>query len=120
MNFLIDSNLPRALATGLANRGHDAVHLADWHGGLYRNAHDPLLLTLAAAEGRAIVTHDLATFPAEAYAILADGHSFAGVLVVTRGIGRADVGRQVTALLTALAEYGSMTDTVIYLRAPDQ
>ena len=116
--FLVDSQLPRALAIALTDAGFDAVHVADWHGGIYRNARDADLLARAALEHRAIITYDLATLPNDAYAMLMAGESFAGVLVVTRSIGQGDVGRQRRAVLAALAEHGHLGNVVVYLRPP--
>jgi predicted nuclease of predicted toxin-antitoxin system len=117
--FLVDSQLPRALAKALAGRGHDALHVADWRGGAHRNARDPDLLALAAREGRAIITYDLTTFPNDAYDLLAAGKPFAGVLVVTRAIGQTDIGRQVAAVAAVIAEYDGFENAVIYLQPTD-
>ncbi len=113
--FLIDSHLSRALATALADRGYDAIHLADWWGGAHRNATDAELLAQAAPEGRAIITFDSATLPLDAYAYLDAGTPFAGVLVVTRAIGQRAIGEQVGAVLHAMEGRDSFANQVIYL-----
>jgi predicted nuclease of predicted toxin-antitoxin system len=114
--FLIDSHLPRALAVALTEHGHDAHHLADWLEGAYLNAPDPELLVRAAPESRAIITHDSATLPLDAYALLAAGTSCAGVLVVTRAIGQRDIGGQMRAVMGALRGRSTLADRVIYLQ----
>lgn len=114
--LLVDSQLARALATALRERGHDAIHLADWHGGAHRNARDSDLLRLAALEGRVIITYDRATLPRDAYELLAMGTSFAGVLVVTRSVGQADIGAQLAAIVPEIAGRTHWSNTVVYTR----
>jgi predicted nuclease of predicted toxin-antitoxin system len=114
--FLVDSHLPRALAVALAERGHDASHLADWLEGAYLHAPDPELLARAAPESRAIITYDSATLPMDAYALLAAGTPCAGVLVVTRAIGQRDIGGQMRAVMQALIGRYTLADQVIYLQ----
>jgi predicted nuclease of predicted toxin-antitoxin system len=110
----VDSQLPRALATALRQRGHDAVHLADWHAGAYRNAADPDLLRLAVPEQRIIITFDLATLPRDAYQFLADGTPFAGVLVLTHSVGQTDIGAQLAAVLAELSRRSDWDNCVVY------
>ena len=55
MNFLIDENLPRRLATWLIARGHDATHVLDAGLG---GAKDGVLVTETVRSGRTIVTRD--------------------------------------------------------------
>lgn len=55
MKFLIDAQLPPALAVRLRGLGHDAVHVTDILPG---NAPDTALLSHAAANGMAIVSKD--------------------------------------------------------------
>lgn len=55
MNFLVDAQLPPALARALADMGHDAVHVIDL--GLEAAA-DPIIWKEAALRGAAIVTKD--------------------------------------------------------------
>ena len=118
--FLVDSHLPRALATALTERGCDALHLADWRGGAHLNAADSDLLTLAAPEGRAVITYNSATLPLDAYALLDAGAPFAGVLVVTRAIGQRDVGSQARAVLRATQSRAGFVDEVVYLQPVEQ
>lgn len=55
MKFLIDAQLPPALANALTAAGHDAVHVEDV--GL-RHAKDSLIWVRALSENRVIVTKD--------------------------------------------------------------
>ena len=54
--FLIDQQLPKALARFLGERGHDARHIKDYPGGT--TMADPHVALLADAEGRFVVTKD--------------------------------------------------------------
>ena len=56
MRFLLDMNLPPAVAEWLRHQGHDAVHLRD-----LGHAHlpDREIFAHAAGEGRIVVTFDL-------------------------------------------------------------
>ncbi len=55
MRFLVDTNLPKALATWIANKGHASDHVLTL--GLAQ-AHDGELRRLAAASGAVIVSKD--------------------------------------------------------------
>ena len=55
MKFLVDANLPPALAAWLQTQGHEAVHAKDIGLG---QAKDRLIWAHAAAEGSCIVTRD--------------------------------------------------------------
>ena len=55
MKFLVDNALSPAVAVGLCNAGHDAIHVRD-HG--LATAQDADLLALAAGEDRIIVSAD--------------------------------------------------------------
>jgi predicted nuclease of predicted toxin-antitoxin system len=54
--FLVDQQLPRALATHLTGLGHDAVHIKDYPGG--STLADVEIARIADAENRIIVTKD--------------------------------------------------------------
>lgn len=54
--FLVDQQLPRALATHLTSRGHDATHLKDYPGGTTLD--DATVAQIADTEGRIVVTKD--------------------------------------------------------------
>jgi len=55
VKFLVDAQLPPALAKALREAGHNAEHVED--AGL-RHAKDPIIWKYALAQGRAIITKD--------------------------------------------------------------
>jgi predicted nuclease of predicted toxin-antitoxin system len=55
-SFLVDQQLPKALATFLAERGHDARHIKEYEGGT--TMPDPEIAVLADSEDRFVVTKD--------------------------------------------------------------
>jgi predicted nuclease of predicted toxin-antitoxin system len=67
MKFIVDENLPRALAGVLAAQGHDAVDVRDQLGA---SADDELIAEHARTHGRCIITRDFhfADVPASARA----------------------------------------------------
>ena len=61
MRLLLDANLsPRGIATPLQTAGHDVLALAADHA--FEGLEDPLVLELAAAEQRALVTRNSRDF----------------------------------------------------------
>ena len=67
MKFLVDNQLPKALAVWLTEQGHDAVHVLDRDQG---QTDDRLIWTEAIAESRIVVSKDedffiLATRPTD-------------------------------------------------------
>lgn len=54
--FLIDQQLPRALATHLTSLGHDATHIKDYPGGA--TLADAAVTRIADVESRIVVTKD--------------------------------------------------------------
>lgn len=55
-SFLVDQQLPRALADHLTSRGHDAKHIKDYEGGT--TLPDTEVTRIADAEHRIVVTKD--------------------------------------------------------------
>ncbi|GAA4817165.1 DUF5615 family PIN-like protein [Nocardioides caeni] len=55
-SFLVDQQLPKALATFLAEHGHDARHIKDYERGT--TMPDPEIALLADSEDRFVVTKD--------------------------------------------------------------
>lgn len=55
-SFLVDQQLPKVLATFLAERGHDARHIKEYDGGTTMS--DPDIARLADSEDRFVVTKD--------------------------------------------------------------
>lgn len=90
MKFLADENFEGAIFRGLLRRqpNIDLVRVQDV--GL-EGADDPVILEWANNEGRILLTHDRRTMPSYAYERMADGHTFAGMLVMkaTIPVGQA-------------------------------
>jgi predicted nuclease of predicted toxin-antitoxin system len=61
VQLLLDDHTPSVVAEGLRRTGVDAVALAEWLGGLFREAEDELILSRAADDGRVLVTYDRRT-----------------------------------------------------------
>lgn len=98
MRFLVDASLSPEVAAGLREAGHDAMHLRER--GL-QAAPDPVVLDLAAAEGRVVVTADT-----DFGTLLAvRGGTAPSVVLFRRATGRRP-GRQVTLLVSALTTVG--------------
>jgi predicted nuclease of predicted toxin-antitoxin system len=55
-SFLVDQQLPKALAAFLAEHGHDARHIKEYEGGT--TMPDPEIAVLADSENRFVVTKD--------------------------------------------------------------
>ncbi len=91
MKFLVDAQLPTALARWLSARGYDAVHVLDRDQG---QAVDPDLWNLAIAENRIVVSKD------EDFFILATRPGDAGQLLWLR-LGNCRKQTLLTALETA-------------------
>ena len=101
MKFLVDNQLPAALARFLNLRGHDAQHVLDLQ---MDDADDPDIWNHAAAQGRALVSKD------EDFLHLANRPGATGAFVWVRlGNCRKQVllaafDRALPALVTALEE----------------
>lgn len=79
--FLADENLNREIVTGLLRLAEDIDIVRVQDVGL-RTADDPLVLQWAAAEGRVLVTHDIATIPDFAHERVAAGLPMPGAVIV--------------------------------------
>ncbi|MCV3764426.1 DUF5615 family PIN-like protein [Rhizobium sp. TRM95796] len=55
MRFLVDAQLPTAVARWISSRGHDAVHVSDLH---LQDASDSVIWDLALRESAVIVSKD--------------------------------------------------------------
>ena len=85
MNWLVDAQLPKRLATRLTERGHDAVHTLDLASG--NRSTDSEICILADREERVVVTKD---------ADFVDSHILSGsperlLLVSTGNIGNREL-----------------------------
>jgi predicted nuclease of predicted toxin-antitoxin system len=121
VQLLLDSHLPRAVAEGLRRAGIDAMALAEWLGGAFREAEDELILTHAAEEGRVIVTFDRRTVPSLLARWAAGGRSHAGVVLIDEKTIRQDDRRGlIRALQAFVAEHADedWRNQVRYLPRP--
>ncbi len=90
MRLLLDAPVSGPSVGGpLRERGHDVVALSEEP--RYEALPDDDVLALATAEGRILVTHDVADLPAILRLWAEGGRSHAGVILVY-GIGHAEFG----------------------------
>jgi predicted nuclease of predicted toxin-antitoxin system len=106
MRFIVDAQLPRALASHLVTAGHDAVHVKQLPNA--GRTSDAEISAVADQEGRIVVTKD---------ADFREGHLLRGtpgqlLRVATGNIKNADLISPVTRLLPALETAFSEADLV--------
>ena len=75
MPLLLDAHFSQAVSRPLRASGNDVVTLDEWHDGKYRDAEDTVILDVAAAEARTLVTYDIHTIPDLVRARLDSGRS---------------------------------------------
>lgn len=121
MKVALDHHLSRRIAESMRQRGVDAVAALerDWH-----RLDDAGLLDQCAAEGRALITGDVADVVPIALRWTAEGRAHAGLILVSNSAiwtRRDSIGQFVTALL-ALAEThpadDALVDRVVWIRPP--
>lgn len=96
MKFLVDENLPDAVADILRGDGHDAVSVVERQ---LISTDDPVLGELARAEGRVVVTTDLDFANVQMY----PPEDFEGLIVLRLGVqGKTRVLALIRALLPLL------------------
>ena len=112
MKLLLDEMWPPELAVQLRMRGHDVIAVAERVD--LRTQPDEVIFVAATAEGRAIVTENIADFRPLAVTALNAGDSHAGLIFTTNHRWpRHDprmVGRLLTALDALLATEPELTD----------
>ncbi|MFT3971831.1 MAG: DUF5615 family PIN-like protein [Micropruina sp.] len=113
VRFLADENLNREIVVGLLRLGRDIDIVRVQDVGL-RTAEDPGVLSWAAAEGRALVTHDIATIPDFAHERVIAGLPMPGVFLVRTALPIGAVMDDL-ALLAEASEPGEWEGRVIYL-----
>lgn len=96
--FLVDEDFDNKILRGLRQQipGLDIVRVQDV--GL-SGAMDPVILEWAANHGRIVLTHDVSTMRAEAYARVRAGLRMVGVCVVPQAL---PLGRAIAELMVAL------------------
>lgn len=117
LKLLLDEMWPPEIATQLQRRGHDAAAVAQRPE--LRGQPDGVVFTVAQAEGRTIVTENVADFrPLAAYA-LQQGRSHSGLIFTSnRRFPRHDrriAGRLVSALEELLSEGPEATNLEYWL-----
>jgi hypothetical protein len=110
LKLLLDEMWPPSIAEALRERGHDVVAVAERRD--LRGLPDEVIFQAARAEGRAIVTENVADCRPLAAAELRAGRSYSGVIFTSdrsfpRGNART-AGRLVAALDALLGEHDSL------------
>jgi hypothetical protein len=121
VRLLLDAHIKKAAVSALEGRcpGVDAVHIADWHGGVFRTAEDPEILMTCFEEERVLVTYDQRTIPNLLRRWAAEERSHAGVIFGDSGsVPGNDPGAIAEALSALIGEVSGsdMTNVVRYLR----
>ena len=113
MRWLADENFPYAIVRGLRRRNpaFDIIRTQD--AGLV-GSEDPVLLAWAAEQGRMILTHDIRTMPAYAYARIRQGLPMPGVVQVSRALTLRPIIEQIL-LMDECGEPGEWEGQVVYL-----
>ena len=111
--FLADHDLNEHIVLGVQRREPTAVFARVRDAGLH-NRSDPEVLDYAAHEGLIVVSHDVNTMPAHAYARIREGKPMAGLLMVQQ---RESVGAVIEDLVAiwALSESVEWRDQVCFL-----
>ena len=117
-SLLLDEHISPRVASGLRERGLDALAFVEWHGGTFLKQPDDELLLAAHREGRTLVTYDVNTIPALLRQFTAAGIDHSGVIFVSsRTIRHDDIGGLVRALekLLTQAAPGDLRNQQLFL-----
>jgi hypothetical protein len=115
LSFLLDEDVPPAVAAGLRARGVDAISVYEIGRAGQRIA-DGDQLAYAASEGRVLVTYNRDDFQALDGEWRRDGRSHAGILWCSdRIIPRRAVGAVISALEAAAQRHEALTGLCIPL-----
>lgn len=107
MRLVLDIHVPKAVAQGLQAVGIDAVPAATWNDGDIRTAADETILTVAAGEGRVLVSYDARTLRPLAKEWAERKQRHAGIILIDdRTFRQNDIGGIVRALRTLVFERG--------------
>jgi len=113
VRLLLDEMLSPAIAQQLRDLGHDVKAIKEDR--VYEALSDPEVMSLARAQGRALVTNNLVDFrPLHHEAIAPGGSGHFGMVFMPSDYRRtkADTGRIVKALEAKLAEFSGDSDLV--------
>lgn len=120
LRFLLDSHVPRSVATGLVQRyGADCSHLAHWHDGRFLHAADLRILEVCAEDEFTLVTYDVRTIQPLLTEYATRGRHHAGVIFVDeRTIRQGDAGGLIRSLGALFESDGERNweDIILYLR----
>jgi hypothetical protein len=113
LRMLADENFNNNIVRGVRRRNSDADIVRAQDVGL-SGADDPTVLEWAAQHKRVLLTHDVSTMTAFAYARVREGRSMPGVFEVSRKIPLAMAIEDIVLLATCSAE-GDWEGQVRYL-----
>ena len=113
IRWLADENFNNDIVRALLRRCPHADLVRAQDVGL-RGVDDPTVLAWASEENRAVLTHDVTTFSAYAYARVSAGQPMSGVFEISRGLEIARVLEDLV-LLTECSETLEWEGQVIYL-----
>lgn len=116
--LVLDEHISPAVARMLRERGVDAVSIPQWHSGNLLSAGDDVVLAAAHAEGRILVTFDLATIPDLIGQMVSSGTDHSGVILVSQKSVKSNDFAGLAERLTTLAktrDASSMTNTADFL-----
>jgi predicted nuclease of predicted toxin-antitoxin system len=110
VRLLLDAHVSaRGVGLHLGRKGHDVLALTD--DPAYEGLDDEGVLTLATAEGRILVTHNVADFPPILREWAAESRSHSGVILV-HVIDHAEFGLLIDGLHKLLAERPAQPDWI--------
>lgn len=109
--LLLDEHIWEGLAAALVEKGYDVVHLNHTE---HRGINDEPLLTLAAAQSRALLTNNHRDFVPLARTWFESDHAHAGIVLSVQ-LPPGELLRQTTRLLQTLTA-GELANTVRWLQ----
>lgn len=115
MRFLLDEHLSRRVAQGLRQRQTDAVGLTESSYRHLLGKPDEEILEAAAAEGRAVVTHDVADFTDLHRDWILTNRRHAGIVLVS-GRFRVGSGELVKALQKLAQSREGLDEQIVWLQ----
>jgi len=111
VRFLADASLHHAIVAGCARR-EPAIDFLSAHAAKLHSVSDPDVLTIAAAQGRILLTHDFRTMPKHFAEFVSAGNSSPGVFMVKQRTPLAQVIDELVLVWTA-SEPGDWTNRMV-------